>query len=298
MYVNTSEVALAPRTDVESYNVQMNQATLDILSIVFEFKVATSWQITRFLTQKDQSKYLYRKLHRMWQAGLLESFKVYSGSRFGMPVYYMASKKGLQALEEQGKYALWHIQNYPEAKALLSWGSFKHEAEVVELASMEVKNKSQNFNITFKGEFRSGSYDFRSDKNIEIFTPDYTVFYSIGGREFCIYSEFERTPKAKEAMVRKIERYARHLNREQREHSTLRFIFETSGMEQSFWMNILNNQPDLLQKLKIVTTNIQLLRGCEEFLEPVYASESTIRLTKQGRLSVDTSGRIKLFPFL
>ncbi len=271
---------------------------MDILSIVFEFKVATSWHVARFLVQKDQSKYIYLKLRRMWQAGLLESFKVYSGSRFGMPVYYMASKKGLQALEEEGKYAIRHIQNYPEAKALLSWGLFKHEAEVVELASLEVKNKSQNFNITFKGEFRSSSYDFRSDKNIESFTPDYTVFYSVGGREFCIYSEFERTSKAKEAMIGKIERYARHLNRQQREESTLRFIFETSAMEQSFWMNILNNQRDLLQKLNIVTTNVGLLRGCEEFLEPIYASERTIRLTKQGRLSVDTTGRIKLFPFL
>jgi hypothetical protein len=298
MYANTLEVMLTPRTDSDVYNVQMNQTVVDILSLIFEFKVATSWHVTRFLRQKDHASYIYLKLRRMWQAQLLESFKVYSGSRSGMLVYYMLSKKGLRVLKEQGTYGQRYLKNYPQPKAMLSWASFKHEAQVVELASMEVKNKSKNLNITFKGEASSGSYDFMSDKNIEVFTPDYTVFYCMGERQYCVFSEFERTPKSREVMTRKLDRYVRYLSVEQREHSILRFIFQTSGMEQAFWLNLMTHNAGFLQKVNIVTTNLLLLKGYEQFLEPIYTSETTIQLTKQGRLGVDTEKHIKLFPFL
>ncbi len=296
--MNTIDVALTPRTNVQTYPIQINETTMDILSLVFEFKVATAWQITRFLKQRDRVKYFYLKLHRMWQAGLLESFKVYTGVRAGMPVYYMLSKQGLNILKEEGTHDPTRLKNYPQAKTLLSWGLFKHEAQVVELASMEIKNKSQNLSIAFKGEMNSVARDLRSDKNIEVLTPDYTAFYSALGVQECIYSEFERTIKSKGAMLRKIERYTQFLNLEQREHSTIRLIFQTPNMEESFWLNILMGGATFLQKIRVVSTNLSLLETYEQFLEPIYASEKTIKLVRQGRVTIDMSQRVKLFSFL
>lgn len=285
MYLNTLDVKLLPRTETDTYNLKLNDSALEILGLVLEFKVATGWHISRFLTQRDQSKYIYAKLKRMWKAGLLESFKVYSGSVYGTPVFYMLSKSGLKVLEEQGKYAPEILRTYPHAKQLLSWGLFKHEAQVVELASNEVKNKSQSLDISLKGEVVSLSRELMSNKNIEVLTPDYTVCYSLSGNSHCIYSEFERTVKSKEAMLKKIERYIVYLDAEQRKKITVRLMFQTPNLEQSFWNNVLNNAPILLQKLRIVTTNLSLLQDHSYFLEPVY-------------LSSGNPNRIKLLPYL
>ncbi len=78
MYLNTLEVTLTSRTKNPSYRLQINQGAFDILSIIFEFKLGTGWHISRFLAQKDKSKYLYFKLRRLWESELLESFKVYA----------------------------------------------------------------------------------------------------------------------------------------------------------------------------------------------------------------------------
>jgi hypothetical protein len=298
MYLDTLEVRLTPRTEEDSYNLQLNEAALDILSLVFEFKVLTAWQIARFLGHKDQSKYLYLKLRRVWQAGLLESFKVYTGSRAGMPVYYMLSKRGLKLLAEKGKYHPMLLKSYPQAKTLFSWGIFRHEIQVAELASQEVKNGSKSFAIACKGEASSVAHDFRSEKSVEVFTPDYTVFYRMGGLEKRIYTEFERTSKSTENMGRKIERYLLHLDQKDREHTTLRFIFQNPQMEQAFWRNAFLHQAGFLQKLRVLSTNLNLLSSHEHFLEPIYVSEHTAKLTKEGSLGVDLSERTKLFSFL
>lgn len=298
MNLDGLELTLTPRTAIDSYNLQINQSTLDILSLILEFKVATSWQISRFLTQKDQSKYLYLKLHRMWQAGLLESFKIFSGHQAAIPLYYLLAKKGLSILKQKGIYDPKYIKNYPPTKALLSSTFFKHEAQVIELASMEAKNKTKNLNLTFKGELGSGSHDWRSDKNIEVFTPDYTVLYTVGTDVMHIYSECERTLKSKEAMIHKLERYVLHLNPEHRRQSIVRLIFQTPNMEQSFWLNILSNKAHFLQTVNVMTTNLLCLEDHKQFLEPIYVSPNTVKLTKEGRLGVDTSSRIKLLPFL
>ena len=298
MYLNALEVALTPRTAKDAYRLQVNEAALEILGLIFEFKVVTAWQIARFLGQKDQSKYLYLKLRRMWQSGLLESFKVYTGSRAGMPVYYMLSKQGLKLLAETGKYPSVLLKAYPQPKTLFSWGIFRHEIQVAELASQEVKNGSKSFSINCKGEASSVAHDFRSEKNVEVFTPDYTVFYRISGLEKRIYTEFERTNKSIENMARKIERYLLHLDQKEREHTTLRFIFQNPQMEQAFWRNAFLGQAGFLQKLRVLSTNLNLLESHERFLEPIYASEQTAKLHNQGALGVDLSERIKLFSFL
>ena len=59
MYQNSLEVKLTPRTKVKTYNVKLNPATLEILTLLFEFKLAGSWHITRFLKQKDTSRHIY-----------------------------------------------------------------------------------------------------------------------------------------------------------------------------------------------------------------------------------------------
>lgn len=298
MYLNTLDVKLIPRTDVKPYNVRINASTLEMMSLILEFKVASGWHISRFLSQKDQDKYVYFKLRCMWRAGYLESFKVYSGSLAGTPVFYMLSKAGLKLLAEQGKYGENELRTYPHAKTLLSWGLFKHEAQVIELASLEAKNKSKNLNILFKGEIASQAHGAMSDKQIEVLTPDYTALYQLGQTEQCVYSEFERTLKSKDAMLRKLDRYVQYLSPEERTNRTLRIIFQTPHMEKGFWMNIVSNKPILLQKLRILTTNLTLLEDYTQFLEPIYLSESTVKLIKDGLLKIDASERTKLFSFL
>lgn len=296
----TLAMKLTQRKDSDVYHAQLNQSTYDILSLIFEFKSAASWHIARFLTQKDQSTYLYRKLRRMWQANLLESFKVFTGSLAGLPVYYTLSREGLKTLEEKGIYSHEQIRAYPQVNVLLSGNIFKHEARVVELASMEAKNASKGLKLSFKGEISSVARDLRSDiHNIEVFTPDYMVVYKLCGREFTVYTEFERTAKSTKAMTRKIGRYLNHLSHEERIHVILRFIFETQSMEQSFWFNmILSDKAYYLENIKIMTTNVALLQASEQFHEPIYVSKDAVKLTKQDRLAVDISHRVKLLPFL
>ncbi|MFA6427825.1 MAG: replication-relaxation family protein [Candidatus Magasanikbacteria bacterium] len=298
MFLNTIVVSLTPRTNSKAYHVQMNEGTLEILSLIFEFKIATAWQITRFLKQKDRLNYIYLKLRRLWQAGLLESFKVFTGSRSGMPVYYMLSKSGLTALHEYAKYDKNRLKTYPRAQTILSWNSFRHEAEVVELASLEAKNIVGNLNIFFKGEGASLAREFKSDKNIEVLTPDYTVYYSAFGVTEQVFSEYERTPKSMTAMIRKIERYVQYANPDTSAHTTLRFIFQTPQMEQGFWLGIFTNKASCLQRLRIFTTNLSLIQSYTQFVEPIYVSEQTVKVERQGRLMADLTKRIKLFSFL
>lgn len=298
MLLNTLDVSLTPRKDTKIYNVQMNDGTLEMLTLIFEFKIATAWQITRFLKQQDRLNYVYLKLRHLWQAGILESFKVFTGSRAGMPVYYMLSRQGLSIMREYAHCDPNRLKNYPRAKTILSWNSFRHEAEVVELASLEAKNTAGNLKICFKGETASQEREFRSDKNIEVLTADYTVYYTAFGVSECVYSEYERTPKSTEAMIRKIERYVRYMNPETTTHTTLRFIFHSPQMEQSFWLGLLMNKASYLQKLRIFTTNLTLIESYTQFVEPIYASEQTVKVERQGRLTIDLTKRLKLFSFL
>jgi hypothetical protein len=297
MYLNTIDVKLTPRIGIDSYNLEVNSSTLEILALILEFKLASACHITRFLTGKDQSRYMYKKLRRMWQAGLLESFKVFSGSIAGYSVFYMLSKKGLALLQKHGLCEFSRLKNYPEAKVLLSWGLFKHEAQIVELASLESQNKSENFSLSFQGEASSLSLDFKNNKSIEGLTPDYTVVYKSAQAEQKVYTEFERTRKSNIALLNKIQRYLDFLSADELQKIMLRLVFQTVGMEQSFWLNIFTNRPTLL-RLNIVTTHLDLISGRQEFISPIYASESTAKLTKLGQLRVDLSQRIKLLPFI
>jgi hypothetical protein len=295
MHSNTVDVKLSDRTNVAPYKLGITEATLKILTLILEFKLASSCHIARFITGRDQTKYIYRKLRFIWRAGLLESFKVLSGDTYSL--YYMLSKRGLAILLENGLCEQQQIKNYPKPKTLLSWGLFKHEAQVVELASLESVNRSANLNIAFKGEDNSQGQDYINDKRIEALTPDYTVFYKTGQAEYKVYTEFERTKKANEILLNKIQRYFNFLTPENFKTTTLRLIFQTLNMERLFWLNIFMNRPSLL-KLNIVTTNLDLVSTAKHFLTPVYASESSIKLTKDVQLKVEIPQRIKLFNFL
>ncbi len=298
MNFNNPNVKLTPRPQGQSYHLHINQSALEVLGLIFEFKLATGWHISRFLTQKDYVQYVYLKLRRMWQAGYLESFKISSESANGIPVYYILSRSGLKVLAEHGLYSESQLSNYPKAKTLFSPHLFKHESAVVELASLEAQNKTKDLDIKFKGELSSQGQNILSDKTVESLTPDYTVYYTHQGQSHCVYSELERTSKSKTAQIKKIERYLDFLSFEQRQAITLRLIFQTAGMEQSFWLNALTNLPRL-HNIRVVTTNIALLHTPDKFLKPIYSSEQTVKLGRfGGRLTVDTSGRVKLFEFL
>jgi len=190
------------------------------------------------------------------------------------------------------------LGRYPSPKTLFSSHLFKHESQVVEMASKEAQNKTKDLDIKFKGELSSQGQDFKSDKTIEALTPDYTVYYTHQSQSRCVYSELERTAKSKTAQIKKVERYLDFLSFEQRQTVTLRLIFQTAGMEQSFWLNALTNLPRL-HNIRVVTTNIALLHTPDQFLKAIYSSEQTVKLGRfGGRLSVDSSKRVKLFEFL
>ncbi len=99
-------------------------------------------------------------------------------------------------------------------------------------------------------------------------------------------------------MGRKLERYHSYLDPNTRGHTTLRFIFQTPQMEQSFWLNLLLQRSQMMQKVRLFTTNLMLLESHEQFLEPIYTSEQTVKLTKERSIGVDLSTRTKLFSFL
>ncbi len=95
-------------------------------------------------------------------------------------------------------------------------------------------------------------------------------------------------------MLRKIERYDRNLDQDERKHITLRLIFDNERMERSFWLHILLDKPKLARNLRILTTNRTLVQTSEQFLEAVYASEDTIKLKREGHLVATVAGRVKL----
>lgn len=287
---------LTPRLEgTKPYHLQLNESALRILSLVFEFKMATPCHISRFVRHQDHNKYIYLRLRRMWQLGLLESFKVGTGF-----VYYFLSKRGLNILEDQGLYDPSQLSKYPKGSTLLSHSFFPHESQIVELASMEIMNvnKEKGLSINFLGEAVSQGQDYKSDKTIEAFTPDYTVYYKFGEEKHCIYTEFERTPKSKAAMYRKLDRYLYHLSYEQRKDIILRIIFQTPAMEKSFWKEMFLNSYQTLQSLKVLTTNLTLIKDHKDFFKAIYVSEQTLQLTKPNHVEVDISRKRKLFEWM
>ena len=295
MSLNTLDVTLTARTDIKSYNVEINKSTLEILTLILEFKLASACHITRFISKKEYSRYIYKKLRRMWSAGFLESFKILSGNRPSL--IYMLSRRGLRLLIEHNLCKPQQLKSYPKAKKLLSWGLFKHESQIVELDSLESLNNSSKLRISFKGEDSSQSQDYISDKRVEALTPDYMAVYKTSQAERTVYTEFERTRKSNEALLDKIQRYYNYFSPDNFEALVLRLIFQTQNMERSFWLNIFMNRPTLL-KLNIASTNLDLLSSAKQFLGPVYAAESTVKLSKEGQLKADISQRVKLFDFL
>lgn len=296
------KVELTPRTELSSYHLLINQSTLKILGLLFEFKMATGWQLCRFMLGQDKNSYIYKKLNLMWQTGLLDSFKVYThAGRFGNPLYYMLTKQGLMALRDYAYLEPESLNKYPRTlKDLLSSGSFAHESQIVELASLESMNQSKDkgLSLTFQGELNSKGKDFINDKPIEAFSPDYTVIYTQGGKKHSIYTEYERTRKSHEAMLKKIYRYYYFfLYPNDRKEYTLRIIFQTPGMEQGFWLNLFLNKPSYLQ-MNIMTTNLSLINSHKGFPGAIYANQETVKLTKEPKARAHISQRVKLFDWL
>ncbi len=294
MFSPKLNLILTPRSEKDIYAPDLNEATLNILSLVFEFKLATAIHIARFLGQKDVNRYLYTKLRRLWQGGLLESLQLYQGTRLGMPLYYMLSKEGLSVVAKYHHYDKTYLKTYPSPNTLISSGLFHHEAEIVELASLESLATTDKTKITFVGEVGSLIREARSDKRIEVLTPDYTVFYTTNDVTETVYTEFERSNKSIGAMMRKIERYDRNLEPNEREYTTLRLIFDNERMERSFWLHLLLERSHLARNLRIVTTNLALVQTTEQFLKEIYAKEDEIALKRDGRVIAEVKERRKL----
>ncbi len=296
MFSPKLNLVVSPRSGTDaSYTPDLNETTLKILSLLFEFKIATAIHIARFLGEDEAYRYLYMKLRRLWQGGLLESLQLYQGTRVGMPVYYMLSKEGLEVVGRHHHFERSYLKTYPSPKTFISSNLFQHEAGIVELASLEARAAHDGCTITFLGEMSSLSREARSDKRVEVFTPDYTVFYQLNNVKETVYTEFERSNKSTTAILRKIERYDCNLEPNEREHVTLRLIFDNERMERSFWYTIVMNKPHLAQNIRILTTNLILVQTTEQFLKPIYATEGSINLRRDGRVIAEVEERVKLF---
>ncbi len=294
------DMTITERKDTDACTTAVTQNVLDILSVIFEFKIAASWHIARLIFQMDRKKYAYKKLNIIWRAGYIESFRPETGiQRASTPVYYLLSQKGLDALREGKAYTYRQLRRYPQQKTILQKTFFDHDSTIVELASQEAKIASKNLSIRFKGESNSVAHDYRGANNVEVFTPDYTALYAFGDRMLPVFTEFERTPKSKRDILRKVERYLEHLRYDARQTATLRFIFQDDKFEQAFWITILTRKPQSLERMKIMTTHIPMIKTHEHYREPIYASASFTKLTRnEDGLTVDISQRIKLFAFL
>jgi Replication-relaxation len=298
MFAPKLTLTLTHRTEADSYAPDINEATITILSLIFEFKLASAVHIARFLGEREVSRYLYTKLRRLWQGGLLESLELNAGTRLGMPRYYMLSKEGLKVLAQHFHWDKLRLKTYPSVASLISSSLFPHEAGIVELASMEAQNMCRGLKITFLGEMNSLAREVRSDKRIEVLTPDYTVDFTVGNHTERVFTEFERTNKATTLMFRKIERYVLHFGPGEEKNKTLRIIFENERMERAFWLTVILDRPQLLQRLRVMTTNLSLVGSPEQFLEPIYSTERNVDLKRDGRVFADLTERWKLFSFL
>ncbi len=296
--MHNTGITITPRTTSNAYNVRLNQTTFDILSFLFEFKLLGVRELTRVLQPKRNTKYIYRKLGQMKSAGLIETHQMPRATSFGTPVYYMLEKRGLKLLEEHGKYSRFEIAKYPKTTALLRLDTFAHDIQVGELASLEAINATESLHISMKGEAASLAYDWRSDSNIEVFTPDYTALYEKDGNCITIYTEFERTPKSKQALFRKIKRYLLHLESEARKNCILRFIFQTPAMERNFWLTMVIEGSQYVQSLSLATTNMTLLSDHAQFMSPIYSTDDSMRLVRRGRVEAVLSRRVKLLPWI
>ncbi len=288
------------------YHIQYNESTIKILSLIFEWKIATNTHIARFFGKQDRDKHIYAKLRRMWQGGLLESFKVFEGSHIAMPMYYTLSKQGLKVLQEEGRglYNKQLVRKYPDKDTYLSLIFFKHECMIVELASLESQAANERLAIKFRGEVQSSAHDRRYDSNrdynIEVFTPDYSVQYKIDGHVLPImFTEYERTPKSKANILRKLERYFLYFCWDERKDYILRIIFETEAMERSFWKITLiahdtNSSGSSVRNLRIITTNLSLISAGEDFLTEIYATRESLTYNRETR-KLEVAERIKMF---
>jgi len=288
------------------YHIQYNESTIKILSLIFEWKLTTSTHIAKFFGKEDRDKHIYAKLRRMWQGGLLESFKVFEGSYIAMPMYYTLSKQGLKLLQENGRglYDKQLVRKYPDKETYLSLIFFKHECMVVELASLESQVANERLAIKFRGEAQSSAHDRRYDSNrdynIEVFTPDYSVQYKIDEHVLPImFTEYERTPKSKANMLRKLERYFLFFRWDERKDYILRIIFETEGMERAFWKVTLtahdtNSTGSSVRNLRIITTNLSLITVSKDFLTEIYATRESLTYNRETK-KLEIAVRIKMF---
>ena len=283
------DYTITPRTEISYYHLVINDSTVKILKLLYDFRLATGWQLCRFMLQQDKNSYIYKKVNLMWQTGLVDSFKVYvHAGRFGNPLYYTLSKQGLQALMEFAHYEPSWLKGYPKPEDMLALPSFPHEAQIVELASLESMNqpKDKRFTIEFYGEMMSKGRDYINDKLVEGFSPDYMVIYAKEGKEFKFYTEYERTRKSYKAILQKLNRYRYYFSYpNDKQDFTIRFIFQTPGMEQGFWLNLILNGHSFIN-MNIISTNMSLITGHQDFTRNFYAKYETIDLVKNPKLNV------------
>lgn len=267
--LNTAGVVFEKRED-EAPNFVITDYDLKLLKLVNEFRLATTYQLSRFVKQKESNIYLYRRLKTLWLNKVFERFKVYQGSLAGMPYYYVLGSAGINLLKQLPDYDNDKIKGHKHSTRIINWQNFMHNSMLTEIASHEAMLNSQDsVKVMFKGELGSIVYDEDHPKRFELIAPDFMSLYVSGKHGFVIYSEFERTYKANAKKKKKIKNYQDYLEGREGKHY-VRFIFPTEKMELGYWTHLLKNEPSLIKSLNLVSTNLETIQNGESFADKIY----------------------------
>lgn len=301
---NTFQPTLERRPEgVVAPRYRLNESVVQILKLINDFKLLQNMHIARFVSGREKDANLARKLRTLWLDGMVERFKVYSGSIAEMKYYYILSKKGADFLRELGKYEDTRIQSKKFSKGKeINWNLFGHDSWVADLASFESLLRSDELEIDFLGELACVEYEEVAGKVKEALSPDYLTIFTHRGDEYHVYTEFERTHKSHEKKLRKLNAYANFFGK----HGltdTIRFVFLNEKMEFNFWASLMKKNPAVLVGLNIYSTNLERIQEVEDLKEPVYirVNESNMPLERVGavrRVSRDKYNPVKLFEWM
>lgn len=289
---------LVQRCETPKKGKPLSDRYLEILSYIFEFKLATACHLSRFVRHMEYDEHLAAALSVMWRGGYLVRTMAQAGNPVRRHAFYLLARDGLAELRDAGLHPMEHLERYPRAEPFLASANLRHEVAITELSSMESLIAEPGLSLDFSGELSSLGHERKSGYAVEVFTPDYVVRYAAGNKEYPVYTEYERTRKSPEVLVKKMEHYAYRLQRDERGAAVVRCIFETADMEGVFWSALLARMPQLLGQLRVMTTNLGLIEESRDFLMPIYASGTNVRLGDDRRAHIDPAARAKLFPFL
>lgn len=306
LVLNTSHIKFEQRKekDILKSNIRITNSDIELLSYIGEFKVLSNIHICRLKKHVDKRiQFISERLRVLWIMGLIERFRIYTGENANvnnMPLLFVLSEDGAKALVEHKGYTYDQLKYFKYADKLFEWGLFNHEIDTANIASMEACIKDEDFNIELRGEEYNKVTELIHGKIKEVFTPDYSSCYKFKNNNtiVTIYNEIERGYKTFSIKTEKLERYYDHLQKTNRLSSPIRLFFINENIEASFWKTIILDKGLKIRQLNIYTTNFQLIKGSESFLDKIYFKIQSVNVDRSSNgvveINKQKSTRVKL----